>query len=285
MRAGAASLHARAHPRAIVAVWVWQGAIAAVAAWPAASLVRTALGSDPRGDAPLWEPGGVALLDLVWHNIGAFTAAVDGALLVGIGATAAGWVALGALMSAIERPHDRAALSHAVYGTLRVLPTFFRCAVVIAALQGATLAAGVFLAKLAEGWTAARLGEAPSLAIAIAVGLPFGLAALGLGVAHDVVRAVVVVRGAKAIEGLVEGFRLYRSSFATLSVAWAWRSVASLGPVAASAWLAGRLAGGAWAVATIAAAHQATALSRVALRASWLARAMRDARQAAVRDR
>src|SRR6185312_16738716 len=51
------AMHARARPRAVVAVWVAQALLAVLGTWPAVALVRGVAGRDPRGAAPLWEPG------------------------------------------------------------------------------------------------------------------------------------------------------------------------------------------------------------------------------------
>jgi hypothetical protein len=267
-------------------MWAWQAVMALLAAWPAASLVRAAYAGDPRGDAALWEPGGLALLDLIWHALGAATATADGALLVVLVTTIAGWVPLAALMVALARPHGRTSTPLVFYKALRVLPTFVKCALLVLAAQGATVGTGAFLAQLAQGWTRPHYGEAPAQLLEIAIFVPFGLAALGLGVGHDLARATIVVRGADVVTGLVEGFRLLRASPLALAGAWAWRAAASLVPVAMAALVAGRLGGrGGAALATVTLAHQGAAFTRVALRASWLACALRAARPAAPRAR
>jgi hypothetical protein len=279
---------ARAHPRAIAGVWAWQACFALLAAWPAASLVRSVFASDPRGDAALWEPGGAALLDFLWHDTPGAVAAVDGALLVVLVAMAAGWLPLAALMAAMAGARSiRTGVARSALATFRVLPTFVRCALVVVAAQGATLGAGAFLASLVEGWTRGRLGEAPAQRLALAVGLPFVLGALALGVAHDLARSVIVVRGRGAVAGLTEGWRLYRSAPAGLSLSWAWRSIASIAAVGLAGVLAAHTGAGAAGFVVLVVVHQGVALLRVALRASWLARAMRAAAgapQAAVTD-
>jgi hypothetical protein len=169
--------------------------------------------------------------------------------------------------------------------TLRVLPAFVKAAAIILLLQAATLGAGAFLATLAGGWTRSRLGEAPSQMIEAAVGLPFVVAALAIGVAHDLARSVLVVRGARALQGLVEGARIYRAAAVRLTWSWTWRTGASLAPVGLAGLLAAHAGAGAPALVLVAVAHQGAVFSRVALRASWLARAMRAAAHAADSER
>jgi hypothetical protein len=283
MSPDAPTTRARAHLRAITAMWAWQAVMAVLAAWPAASLVRTAYAGDPRGDAALWEPGGLALLDLLWHAMGAVTATADGALLVLIVTAVAGWVPLAALMVALARPHGRTSAPLVFYKALRVLPAFAKGALLVLAAQVATIGVGAFLGQLAQGWTRPHYGEAPAQLLEIAVFIPFGLAALGLGVAHDLARATIVIRGADMVTALVEGFRLLRRSSLVLSGAWAWRAAASLVPIAAAAWVASHLGRGTAALLAVTLTHQGAAFLRVVLRASWLARALRAARSALVR--
>ncbi len=269
---------ARAHPRAIAGVWAWQAGFALLAAWPAASLVRAVFASDPRGDAALWEPGGAALLDFLWHDTPGALAAADGALLVVLVAMATGWLPLAALMAAMARPRSaRSGAARTALASLGLLPAFVRCALVVVAAQGATLGAGAFLAALVEGWTRARLGEGPAQKLEVAVALPFALGALALGVAHDLARSVIVVRGRGALAGLTEGWRLYRSAPARLSLSWAWRSIASIAAVGLAGVFAAHAGAGAPSFLVLVVVHQGVALLRVALRASWLARAMRNA--------
>jgi hypothetical protein len=278
-------VRARAHPGAIATVWAWQAGVSFVVAWPAASLVRAVFGNDPRGDAPLWEPGATALLDFLWHNAGGRIAATDGALLVELVAVVAGLIPLGALMAAIARPRESAAFRHAVLAALRILPTFAKCAAVALGAQGGAIGTGALIAMLADGWTRSRIGEAPAQLLEVAIGLPFVIAALALGVAHDLARSVVVVRGAGAIAGLTGGLRLYRAAPARLSWSWTWRAVVSLAPVGVAALIAARAGTGVLAFVIVAVAHQGAVFARVALRASWLACTLRAASQAADSDR
>jgi hypothetical protein len=265
-------------------VWAWQATFAFVAAWPAASLVRATFGNDARGDASLWEPGGLALLDTLVHNRAGVEAASGEAIAVALVAMAAGWVPLTALMTAVARPAARTTPLRTGLATLRALPTFAKVAVVAGGVQGVTLGIGVFVAMLVEGWTHTRLGEAPAQILAAAVGLPFLLAAVALGVAHDVTRAAIVVQRASTLRGLAAGLRLYQAAPASLTWSWTWRTLASLALVAIASVLGDRLGSGTLSVVAVALVHQGVAFSRVALRASWLARALRAASHVTASD-
>jgi hypothetical protein len=284
MKPASSEPHARAHPGAIVATWAWQWLLAAIAAWPAASLVRAVLGTDPRGDAPLWEPGGASLLDLLWHSTSGLVAAGDGAALVLVVGALSGLIPLGLLMTAMARPRRKAALPHTVFACARALPTFAKCELAVLGVQGVVLALGVFVAALAEGWTRAGLGEEPAQAWKVAALVPFLAAMLALGVAHDLARSFVVMRDARWVAGLGGGLRLLFAQPVRLGWSWTWRAVASLVPIGLAAMVAGHAGAGVGGFVAVGAAHQGAIFARVALRASWLARAMRSAGQAAASD-
>jgi hypothetical protein len=271
-------IRARAHPWAIAAVWAWQAGFALLLAWPAASLVRAAWGSRPGGDAILWREGGHALLAFLVREAHGIEAGFRGAVLAIAAASVAGLLPTGALMAAIARPHAARAFVRAVLASLRAFPAMLACGAASVAGQAAVLGSGAFVGTLAEAWSHARLGEARAQIVAAAACLPFVAAAAVLGVAHDLARAAIIVRGETGLRGWLTGFRLLRAAPLGVCSAWAWRALASGALVAAAGVMAGRIggAGGAW-LALLAMTHQGVAGCKVALRASWLARAMRSA--------
>ncbi len=278
------TIRARAHPGAILGVWAWQACIALLACWPAAALVRAAYGTDPRGDAVLWAAGGRALMDFLWHDPRGVTAAADGTLLVLLGGAVAGMVPLGALMSIMARPRAHLRMPYAVHASLRVLPAFVLCGVVVGAAQATALGVGAFVGMLSEGWAHATMGEARAELLAIVTGLPFAATAVALGVALDLARAAIVARRVTGLRGLIVGFGAFRSAPLRLSWSWGWRGLASVAPVGLASLWTGHLGAGK-ALLVLAAVHQAVALGRVALRASWLARALRAVSQTAESER
>ena len=121
-----AAVRARRHPRAIVGLWAWETVLALLVGWPAAGLAHAAWSGDPHGDAPLWAPGGHALLDWLWHDAHALSSLSHSAMLaLGIGAVA-GLVPATALMITLAyATRDRRAtgLARAAFaGRLRVFP-------------------------------------------------------------------------------------------------------------------------------------------------------------------
>jgi hypothetical protein len=273
-----ASMRARRHPRAVLAVWAWESLLALLASWPAASLVRAVYGSDPRGDAPLWTPGGHALLDFVLHEEHGLRGVTTGAILVLVIGAVAGLVPMAALMTSIAyATRDRHAVGfvRSVTEGLRHFRPMLVLLVIASVAQALVVGLGAAAGSLVEGWAhgmgEARAGQLEGLVLAL-----FLLGASAVGVAHDLARAAVVRFDVRGVRGVMLGVRTLRLSPLPLWWSWAWRGLASVAPVVAVAAVAGRLgSGGAVAFVFLLVLHQSVVLARVALRASWLAKALR----------
>jgi hypothetical protein len=271
---------ARRHPWAIAGMWAWQTSFALIASWPAASLVRAAYGGDPRGDAALWDAGGHALLDLLWHDAHGVSVVGRAAALTLAFALVAGLVPLAALMVAMAyagRDRRRAGLSRSIAAALRAFGAFVVLLLVFGVAEALVAGAGVGAARLAERATHASLGEASAQLVAAALGVLFLAGASAVGVAHDLARAAVVRFQVSGLRGALLGARAFRAAPVRMWWSWAWRAAAAAAPVAAVAAAATGMGGrGGIALVLLAALHQAVVLSRVALRASWLGRALRS---------
>lgn len=268
---------ARSHPRTVIAMWGWQTTLALGASWPTASLVRAFYGASPRGDGELWEPGGHALLDLLRHGARALAPAAGAAEFVLIVGAVAGLLPMAASMFAMA--HGRAArFVRSTSRALQALPTLLLLLVIVGAAQAASLGVAFLVFKGIDMWFETSLGDAYAQRLGVASAMIFVLAASGLGVVHDLARAVVVQTRARAraLRALAGGARAFASAPLSLWWSWAWRALAALAPVAAIAAVATRIGGrGGALLVLLAALHQGVVLSRVALRLSWLARALR----------
>jgi hypothetical protein len=275
------AIRARLHPWALVGVWVWEGAIALAASWPAASLVKAAYGGHARGDAPLWDAGGHALLDFLWHEAHAVSAITRAAALSLAFALVAGLVPLAALMTtlAYETRHGRhAGLARSVAAGIRTFAPFAGLLVLFGLVEGLVVGAGVGAAMLVEGLAHTRLGEGRAGIAEGCAAVPFLLGLSIVSVVHDLARAAVVRGGVGALRGLVLGARAFGGAGLAWWWAWAWRQAAALAVLGAGAAAAARLGGrGGVALVALALMHQLGVFLRVALRASWLARALRGA--------
>jgi len=268
------AMRARRHPWAIVGVWAWQAALALVASWPAGSLARAAYGGDPRGDAVLWDAGGHALLDALWHDshgVSVVMRAGGFALAAGI---VVGLVPAAALMFAMAyatRERGRAGAARSLAAAVGAFGAFAVLLVAFGVLQGIVVGAGAGVARWAEHMAHPSMGEAHAELLEGAVGLLFVVGASVLGVVHDMARAAVVRFQVSGLRGFALGARAFRSAPVRLWWSWAWRTGAAAAPVAAAAAAASAMGGrGGAALALLALLHQAVVASRIALRASWL---------------
>jgi hypothetical protein len=277
-------MRARRHPWAILGLWGWQTALALGASWPTASLIHAVFGASPRGDAELWVPGGHALLDFLWHDAHALAPVTSTAKAVLLAAAILGLLPMAASMFAMtDDVGERRAfvLLRSISRALRAMPALLLLLVIASAAQAGSVGLGWLVAKGVDMWFSEALGDARAQRIGLAVALVFVLAASGLGVVHDLARAVVVCSRTRALRALVRGARAFASSPLSIWWSWAWRALAALAPVVAIAAVASRIGGrGGFALVALAVLHQGVVLARVALHLSWLAKAMRVVQRA-----
>jgi hypothetical protein len=273
------AMRARYCPRAIVAFWAWEAVLGAALAWPFASIVRSTYGSHPHGDLVLWEPGGLALLDLVVRRTPVLGALVAHGVIVLLFAAVLGLVPAAALLASLafstaegKRPSLREALALAMDAALPSA-SVFAVAVVFDVSLGAAALAGATLAD--EGFSRA-FGDVAADGIALSFIVLCAAAGAAAGVLQELARAAVVRFGVGARDGLRTALRALTITPTALLWSWGWRALASLVPLALGGLLAERLGGlGGGGLVALWVLHQLIVLVRVALRASWLARAMR----------
>jgi hypothetical protein len=274
------AMRARRHPWAVVGLWAWQTGVALVAAWPAWSLARATWGNDPRGDAPLWEPGGRALLDTAWRDAHGLRAVLGAATLAVLIASVAGLVPLAGAMTATAygtRDRTRIGVVRAFAAGLRSFRAMAVLLVASAIVQALVVGLGWGLSSLVEAWTGESLGEARSQQLGAVILILFAVLASAAGVVHDLARAAVVRFTVRGLRGVVLGVRTFRTAPLSLWWSWAWRAGASTLPVILAATVAARVGGrGGTALVALAVLHQAVVGARVALRLSWLAKALRS---------
>jgi len=274
------AIRARRHPWALAGLWGWQSALAVTVSWPAASLVGATYGTHPRGDGPLWDAGGHALLDFVWHQargLAPMRASTEIALGV---AAMIGLVPMAAVMIAMAygvRDRRAVGLVRSLEGAARAMPSLLWLLLLMGVAEASTLGVGALIAAGTHAGLSDAWGEARAERVAIAVGLVFVVLASGLGVVHDLARAAVVCARAKGLRAIVLGARVFGRAPLPMWWAWAWRALSALAPVLAAAAVATRIGGrGGGALVVLALLHQGVVLSRVALHASWLAHALRS---------
>jgi hypothetical protein len=269
--AGRPAAHER--PAAVAFYFGYRALASLVVAAPLSVFVARVVGEYPRGDAILFDPGGLMLSELA--RLSALAAAAL-AVQLGVGAlltAALGLVPLAVLLAALSQGGPLSA--QAVGGRAA------RALGPLALLWGIALAAQVAAAALvllpgtklcAELLVLPRNRDLAAIAVAAVALVP--VAALGL--VHDLARVAVVGEQRGFYMAVSRGLDALRA--APLAAAWAWASRGALTVVA--------LAGGAWGVhlagtsngPSVAAAFAAPLAAFAAaayLRASWLAAAFR----------
>lgn len=239
-------------------------------AWasPIAAVLARTTGEYPRGDAELFDPGGVMLLEALRRMVPAFAAIRIAWLLVAVVAVPLGFVVLGFAIAQLAIP-GKARPLWALTRAVRAFPTLVLVAVV-SLLADVVL---VLLLTLAGGAIArAAWPEAPSRDVArLAL---FGLVALA-------VTAVAGLHDLASVAAVTGPSRMYLSLRASLHVAWrtpgraawayAWRLGAGVVVLALAA-AAGMAIGERTAGAILASAlvHQVGLAAAGWLRLSWL---------------
>ena len=181
-------MRARRRPAAVIGLWATQAALALLVAWPAAKAVASAYGDHPSGDAPLWEPGALALADLLQHATGAVGETASLLLCVLLVSAVAELVPVGALLASIAfvtRERRAPSLRASIERGARAFGTFFTL------LAGSTLVQ-ILIAVLALSAAIAtsrgfsvRLGDARAQQLAGVVGILVGSAAWVVAVVQD----------------------------------------------------------------------------------------------------
>jgi hypothetical protein len=273
-------MRARRHPWVLAAFWGWQSALAVVVSWPAASFVASTYGTGPRGDGPLWDAGGHALLDFMWHGAhGMVPIARTAEIALGIGATVGLLPTAAAMVAIAYAKGDRRPLGFVGSAgvAVRAMPSLLWLLLVIGLVQAATVVLGALIAQGAQAWLHDGWGEQRADRVAVAIAVVFAIAVSGIGVMHDLARAAVLCRRLTGPRALVLGARAFGRAPLILWWSWAWRAVSSWIPVLAAAAVATLVGGrGGGALILLALLHQGVVLSRVALRTSWLAKSLRS---------
>ncbi|WP_242516092.1 hypothetical protein [Sorangium cellulosum] len=257
-----------------VALYFGYRALAALLlATPPSVLAAGIVGGDPRGDALLFEPGGLMLLEA---GRAAAVAAAPLAAQLGVGAllvAAVGLIPLAALIDALSRaaPASIQATSGRVARALGPLALLWGAALAaevaaaaLVLLPGMKLCAS--LALTPRGRDLAALGVAAAALVPVAA----------LGVLHDLARVAAVAEQRGLHAAVTRGLAALLASPLAAAWAYAWRGALVIIALACGAWgmhVVGVSTGPRVAVA-FGAGLAALAVAAL-LRASWLAAAVR----------
>jgi hypothetical protein len=242
-------------------------------ALPVAMVVGGPLSAWPNGQAHIFDPGGVMLVEalrFMRHGIG--PVAVE-ALVVAALATIAGVIPLAILLCGLDRegPLPAGFLAGRAVSRAGTLALLSVVTLPAQAIVGALL--GLAGTKLVGAFdltaTGTDMGNAAVVAVVVA-------AVCALGVLRDLAFAAAVRSDLRFYSSAANALRVARRSGARAFGAWAYRAALGVAGLALAAWLAPPLAGAsAAAVAVGVVLHQAAIVGMVFARASWLAAALR----------
>ncbi|WP_284720801.1 hypothetical protein [Polyangium sorediatum] len=264
---------ARRRPGVVLLVYAFRLVAAFLLAWPFAVTLGGAVAGYPRGDAVLFDQGGLLLLEALRRSSGGLRPATASTLLLLVLVSFLGLLPLAALLGALGAKGRVVARDLGAWA-LRPLGTFsllLGAAALVEALLGGVL--------IAIGNAVARR-ETIDLRAADQVRIGFVAAAIVLvllvSVFHDVARAAAV-RGELGMRASIKrAFEAVRSAPLALLAGWSWRAALGAVLLGAAVVLGSRI--GVERKTQVFAAflvHQASVLAVLFLRASWLASALR----------
>lgn len=266
----------RAVWRPALALWAYRLATAWIVAYPLSQAVEAhGIAQFPGGDAVLFEPGGVRLVELLRIGRPALTASVESAVVLGVVVALVSLIPLAAVIVRLDNADLglRSCLSRALaHGPPFVL--LFGLALV-----AQTILLFVALSFAAPSLEPLRLLVGPrgaDFAIVAGGALTLGLLA-AVGVLHDLARAHVVSREERALSALRAAAATFFRHPARVLLGWGVPAVVSLVVVGAAAWAVGALnveRDAAWRLLAVFGVHQCAAFVIVLSRLAWLERAL-----------
>ncbi|MDC0745869.1 hypothetical protein [Polyangium mundeleinium] len=264
---------ARKRPGVVLLVYAFRLVAAFLLAWPFAVTLGGAVSGYPRGDAVLFDQGGLLLLEALRRSTGALRPSSASTLLLFVLVCFVSLLPLGALLGALGAKGRVAARDLGAWA-LRPLGTFSlllgAAALIEALLGGVMIAIGnAFARRQTIDLRAADQVRVGFVAAAI-------ILVLLVSVFHDIARAAAV-RGELGMRASIKrAFAAVRSAPLALLAGWFWRAALGAVFLGAAVVLGSRI--GVERKAQVFAAflvHQASVLAVLFLRASWLAAALR----------
>lgn len=273
-----AAIRARRRPGAIALVWLWRAVAAWLAAGPvAAALLSGGVTSLPHGDAALFEPGGLVLIEAVRSGSRALRLALHQAawtfVLMGI----LGLVPLSLLLVALAHDGKLRAGAWASRAVEHVPALIFVAGftVLVQGLVALVFALVTWLVRsLVDGHLDVRATDLVTLGVA-ALGV---VVVLLVGVYADLARATLVQHRMRAREALVAAAGVFRRRALAAFAGWLVPALWSIAAVIAAAMAVDALhveRTQLWRVGAVVLVHQTVAVALVGLRAVWLAQALR----------
>lgn len=273
------SMRARRRPFAVLAFGAFHVLAGLAIGWPAARTIASVYENHPRGDAPLFEDGGFALVRTLMENESSLRALTSFTLVVLVAASLLGLVPIISIYASlahttpdVKTPRARhlAPFIASTYGSFAAL-WFGAWVLKVIALAIAMTVSGA----LSEGLDDS-MGDVTADKLALAGGLLVALLVPLIEVLQDLTRAALVRYNTGLLTALRFAFRTFRRGGARAFFSYGWRALAGLAPIVLVGTFASRFGGkGGAALLALFLLHQSVIFARAALRASWFARALR----------
>lgn len=263
-------------PGMVALLYAYRAVAALLIATPTALVAGDIVSGYPRGDAELFDPGGVMLVEAARLARRALTPLL---LQGGLGALVAALVGLIPFAALIAALGHEGKLSARFLASRAVAPLGPLALLWGSALLGQVVVVALVVLVGEKLLESAGLGmpreDIARLAIA-GVGL---VLALAIGVVHDLARVVAVLEGRGFYTSAARALHVMEEAYPRALWAYAWRGAIALAGLSAAGWVAAGFSRWFGAVS-----GQAAVLLAVFLRASWLAAAIRITASVAAPD-
>lgn len=270
-RPGARAL-SRARP--VLTLWAFRVGAGLVVSYPAARTL-SAFSPSPDGDALLFAPGGLHLMEalrLGWRPLGA---AAESTSAVGLGLAFAGLFPLAASLALLA--HPRATVPEAAARAAEALPGLLLLGGATVLAQGAVAVfSSMALSQLSYSLGSLANEKTADLLVLLA-GLVVLSVVLTLGLVQDLARAAIVHHRMRPVGAAIVGLRALVARPGAVARGWLGPAGLGVALVGATAWAVGAIdvsRPGAGRIAAALALHQATVLVLAGLRVRWLSRTL-----------
>lgn len=262
---------------AIALSWSFQLLLALLLAAPlVAALSGTGIANHPRGDAVLFEPGGLYLIEALRLGAGAALSALQVSFVSFVVLGMLGLFPLAALLSAL-RSDGKLRVASWLGEAIAHVPSFVLIGGVTWLGRAALALFFVLVYSLLEGPVGAAFNERNADLVLISGALVCAIAFAALGIAADLARAARVRFGLRALGAFRTGLGTFGQRPFAAVVGWLIPASWSVALIALAAILVGLLAVDqpeSWRVLGAFVVHQLTAIGLIALRALWLHRSL-----------
>lgn len=290
-------IRARHRPRAVLVMWLFELVGALVIATPLHAWAKATWGAHPEGDAPLFRPGGHALVSWLGDEGPMLAMTIRSALVALFVFGLAGQVVTATVIASLSVGRGARALPTPLTASLRAgascFGSFVLIGLVATALQAVIVGVGLVTATALGG--SLHLGDVRAFQVRLIV---FGIfAALGVlvGIVADLARVAIAHDAARVfgpdrehgratptrtltrfLDGGRTALRMARTALGRATLAWSWRAALALGLVYVGS-VAGDLVGArdGFALLALFGVHQAILVGRAALRTSFFANVLR----------